>query len=289
LTFVTFHSKFRSAGVELLMKNEAGGLSRGDGAASAEGSVRDENHQLVIAQETEGQSGKSAANRPLGLVAYEAIRHDILTLTLHPGKKISEALLSERYSFGKAPIRSALARLVQEGIVVNRLRGGHIVAPITLNEIRNLYHLRKLTIPEAAYLAAGRSTSQLRKAYERIVSLDFTASDNDAVLEFCFANRDWVVAIGVASENELLASWIESLEDRCLRILFLGARTLPRAEVFRSDYERIWTAIESGNGDQARRAVIEALDVTDRVVTEAVLTMPELRSMNLGNLLSPAS
>ncbi|MBQ1541279.1 MAG: GntR family transcriptional regulator [Caulobacteraceae bacterium] len=230
-----------------------------------------------------------AASRSLAEAAYEAIWRDILTLTLHPGQKMSEAMLSDRFGFGKAPIRAALARLVQEGLVENHLRGGHMVAPITLADIQGLYHLRRMTLGEAVRMACGAVTDELRRAYERVANLEFAGATSDVILAFCFNNRDFTVALGRAAGNPLLATWITSLEDRFLRLLFLGVRSNPSADLYQADYRRIWSALEAGRAEDARKAMLEALAVSEKIITDAVLGMPELRTLNLGDLLGPAA
>src|ERR1700723_2201104 len=112
---------------------------------------------------------------------YELIRLDILTFRLKPGEKTSERLLAARYGMGVAPIRAALPRLVQEGLVEKTAERGTFVAPLTLRAVRDTYHMRYLLEPAAAELAAERGMDSARLDQLRQVCESATG-DDDAVI-----------------------------------------------------------------------------------------------------------
>src|ERR671932_760427 len=88
--------------------------------------------------------------------AYERLRHAIMRLELAPGAGVSEAELVERFGFSKAAVRAALARLRADGLVVAEPRRGHVVAPLTLRDVLEIYDLRLALEPPATQAAAGR-------------------------------------------------------------------------------------------------------------------------------------
>ncbi|MGB8638974.1 MAG: GntR family transcriptional regulator, partial [Pseudolabrys sp.] len=50
--------------------------------------------------------------------AYRAIEEEIVTLRLRPGTILSEQLLALRFKIGRTPVREALQRLANEGLVI---------------------------------------------------------------------------------------------------------------------------------------------------------------------------
>ncbi|MBA3822111.1 MAG: GntR family transcriptional regulator, partial [Deltaproteobacteria bacterium] len=52
--------------------------------------------------------------------------------------------LAARFNLSKAAVRSALARLRAEGLVLAEPRRGHVVAPVTLRDVSDVYELRLL-------------------------------------------------------------------------------------------------------------------------------------------------
>ena len=75
------------------------------------------------------------AARSLNDIAYRAIKDDIISWARQPGGDISEGGLAARYRLGKAPIRSAMMRLRQEGLIVSRGRQGNAVSAVTLRDV----------------------------------------------------------------------------------------------------------------------------------------------------------
>ena len=63
---------------------------------------------------------------------YDALRTEILALTLQPGQLLDETTLAERFNMSRSPVREALIRLAAEELVVTLPNRSTIVAPIEL-------------------------------------------------------------------------------------------------------------------------------------------------------------
>lgn len=83
-----------------------------------------------------------AANRLLRETIYEQLRADILQLRLPPGTEIREAELAARFEVSKSPVRDALMRLEREALVITSPRQGYRVAPVSLADVQDMFHLR---------------------------------------------------------------------------------------------------------------------------------------------------
>src|ERR671917_2131527 len=90
-----------------------------------------------------------------GAAAYERLRHAIMRLELAPGAAVSEAQLVDGFGFSKAAVRAALARLRAGGLVVAEPRRGHVIAPLTMRDVVEIYDLRLIIEPPGAEAAAG--------------------------------------------------------------------------------------------------------------------------------------
>ena len=136
-----------------------------------------------------------------GAAAHERLRHAIVRLELEPGAPVSEAQLVARFGFSKAAIRAALARLRAERLVLAEPRRGHVIAPLTIRDVGEIYDLRLLLEPPAAAAAAGRiapdEIAHLRARAEPALDLDDPAS----VEQFMEANRAVHVAVATAGGN----------------------------------------------------------------------------------------
>jgi DNA-binding GntR family transcriptional regulator len=100
--------------------------------------------------------------------AYARIRRRIVGCELAPGAQVTEGQLVETHGIGKTPVREALQRLAQEGLVQPIRRSGYRIVPITLRDVRDLFGLRLIVEPAAAELAVGRlDLARLREIQAR--------------------------------------------------------------------------------------------------------------------------
>lgn len=84
---------------------------------------------------------------------YYKLRDEIINLYLEPGTSISEKELSEKYSVSRTPVREALVRLAQEGLVNIYPQKGTVVSLIDLSAVEEgrflREHLERAVVKEA--------------------------------------------------------------------------------------------------------------------------------------------
>ena len=84
---------------------------------------------------------------------YYTLREEIINLYLEPGTSISEKELSEKYSVSRTPVREALVRLAQEGLVNIYPQKGTVVSLIDLSAVEEgrflREHLERAVVKEA--------------------------------------------------------------------------------------------------------------------------------------------
>ena len=81
-------------------------------------------------------------NRLLRETVYEQLRADMISCKLAPGAELREAELAARFDMSKSPVRDALMRLESEGLVITLPRQGYRVAPVSLTDVLDMFHLR---------------------------------------------------------------------------------------------------------------------------------------------------
>jgi DNA-binding GntR family transcriptional regulator len=207
--------------------------------------------------------------------AVEALRHDILACRLMPGAAISEALVTERFSFGRAPVRAALARLAEEGLVQAQPRRGWVVSMVTIRDIHEVFDLRLLLEPEAARRAAGRGgdATTLRRL-DGICARGYRAGDHDSALTFLAANRDFHVAVAALSGNQRLERQIARLLDEATRMLVLGLARRDRSGEMAHEHRALIAALSSGDAAEAADQM-RAQVAASRAMVVSALTGPE--------------
>ncbi len=193
--------------------------------------------------------------------AYERVRRAIVRVELPPGTPISEAQLVARFGLSKAAVRAALARLRADGLVLAEPRRGHLIAPLTMRDVREIYDLRLLLEPPAAAAAAGRmSAAELTRL--RILCEPVPDLDDDASAErFLVANRAIHVAIAQAGGNRRAAAIVEQLLDDSERARLIALRAGAAEHGIRAHAEHLdlLRALESGDGTAAARLMTTAI------------------------------
>jgi GntR family transcriptional regulator, rspAB operon transcriptional repressor len=74
---------------------------------------------------------------------FQSLRQDIIALTLAPGTVLSRAGLQDRFGLSSTPIRDALIRLQEEGLVWVFPQHATVVSPIDLDKARQGQFLRR--------------------------------------------------------------------------------------------------------------------------------------------------
>jgi len=209
--------------------------------------------------------------RSLARRAYEALKQDILTCELRPGAQIFEGELAARYGTSKTPVREALNLLGQEGLVQVLPRRGYLVAPVTLRDVQEVFHLRLLLETAAAELAAERITEEQLRQLNALVAVRYTYRDRASYSRFLRANRAFHVAVAAASGNGRLAAFVGKLLEDMERILHLGLDLRDSAEEMAAEHAALVDALLKGDAALARRVVTEQLQNSRKRVLEALV------------------
>lgn len=223
--------------------------------------------------------------RSLGEQAYQRIRTEILFYQLPPGSPISEASLTQRFHLRQAAVRSALQRLMQEGLVEKADERSLRVAPLTLKDVQDIYDLRLLVEPKAAELAAGAGLAPAAlERLRRISQSSYELTSHAQLVEFLSANREFNLTIAAAAGNLRLLATIRGLQDLTLRVLYVGLRTLNVSEWFQSVHAQIVDAIAARDGALASELWVTDLRYGARIISDALRMLPEVISVNLGSV-----
>ena len=190
-------------------------------------------------------------------LAYSRVREQILSGELGPGVVLNQAALAHELGVSTTPLREALRRLAQQGLVELGAHRDARVAPLDPAEARDLLEVRQSLDPLAAGLAAHRRTAadlaEIRAGLDRLESL----SSNPSAAQLA-RHRRFHAAIYRASHNALLVESLDGLWDKTDRY------RRHALEVERSDEERAQRAAE-------HRQLVEAIQDRDAAAATEVM------------------
>jgi DNA-binding GntR family transcriptional regulator len=218
------------------------------------GNARAEQFQQV------GPTNSSSPAEAAYSEAYVKIREFILSGQFPPGHILSEAALATACQVSRTPVREALTRLQQDGLV-ERTNGRLRVPPRRLEEILEIYELRFLLEGFAARSAAERHTPfnmiRISSVLDTLKELYGRDEPDSAVIAAVGAKLH--SAIWQASHNPFLT---DCLERSRIHLGRYPADTLSHANRLQDNFDehfRLVEAIRKRLPDEAERIVIEHL------------------------------
>ena len=157
------------------------------------------------------------------------VRELITRGTFQPGLQLRQMELAERFDSSRVPLREALKLLCAEGIIHHDPNRGFFVAPLSLDEARQLFRIRHLLEAELLGTVRWPSEQQLAALRKRLRALETSLKrqDRDGWLT---NHREFHEAIFNLSDQKVLTAEVLRLIRLTDRYRALAAEVLPDAE-----------------------------------------------------------
>lgn len=196
----------------------------------------------------------------------DALRRAILNGLLRPGEPLHTADLAESFGVSRMPIREALLRLSNEGLVQYSPRKGATVAQLSKENVIEIYELRceleALAIRHAVPNLSASRVSLLRELVEAMERCTDLA-------EWVALNRRFHTTIYEAAERPYLLGLIEKLRNNVERYMRLYLSLADRSALEdNSDHRRIAAAIERGDVETAEAATRRHIERTSEMLVQ---------------------
>jgi DNA-binding GntR family transcriptional regulator len=177
----------------------------------------------------------------------------IISGELRPGEKIKAEHVAETLQVSPTPVREALQALRTEGFVTLVPRHGFAVAPLSSDDVRDLFKVQALLAGEMAARAAQRATAEAIAEMLRI-HLELTqAADAGDAERLEHLNHAFHRHINLTADSRKLL-WAIGLMSRYVPRQFYGSITgWPETTIH--DHQQLVDAIRSGDADLARSSM----------------------------------
>ena len=189
----------------------------------------------------------------LGIQAYDLIEADILSGKYAVGSSLTELALSTEYGVSRTPIRAALVRLEEEGLVHLIPNKGAVVVGISNEDLADIYRMRMRLEGLAAALAAEKRSEEDARYLTEIVELaEFYIARGDAE-RLRDLDSDFHRAVYIASGSRVIGA---TLSDLHRKIGVFRARALGdsrRAPTSVKEHREILEAILARDSAKADR------------------------------------
>jgi DNA-binding GntR family transcriptional regulator len=183
--------------------------------------------------------------------AYEQIWQRVIMMGGGEEQRLSDATLAEQLGISRTPVRQALERLVQEGLVRADPRRGFWTNTFTAQDIHEIYDLRGALEVLALRLAAPHLSHKNLKAYLEQLYAVRTELDTHPVLRFLQVDIRFHMLITRASGNGRLIHNLSLLRSQICMFQMQDTLYPKRMEIALNDHERVLRALLAGNVDEA--------------------------------------
>lgn len=122
----------------------------------------------------------SVESKPIREIAYETLKHAIITGQIPAGARIVETEYADKLHISRTPLREALRKLERDGLVEYVLRRGVVVRAFTIADVEEIYTIRNalemLTLPAIINNATPEDIRSLR---DKLHKMDVFIAKND--------------------------------------------------------------------------------------------------------------
>lgn len=239
-----------------------------------------------MAAQVEREELRPADTEPSGSQAVKALlrlREMVLAGELAPGSRIAELAIVERLGMSRTPIRAALMRLEQEGLLEALPGGGYAVRTFSERDVLDAIELRGTVEGMAARLAAERGApavllTEARACVDGIDALLGQSSlDDDAFQRYVALNARFHQLLAEMAGSGTIVREL----DRVVRLPFASPSAFvvmqsdsPQARdmlvVAQDQHRRVLEAIEHRAGSRAESLMREHSRLAQRNLHEAV-------------------
>jgi DNA-binding GntR family transcriptional regulator len=191
---------------------------------------------------------------------HDTLRRAILGGTLSGGVRLVQADIANQLSVSTTPVREALRDLAAEGLVVFRAHIGAVVRELDVNELVELYDIRKALEPIAIRRAATRITpDELAGAYALAKEME---KEREAAA-WAALNREFHGLVEDAAQAPFIQSVLKSVQDiSTIYVAHSLFKQPTRMSSGNKEHRALLTALRRHDGDAAAAVLVEHLDST---------------------------
>jgi DNA-binding GntR family transcriptional regulator len=221
-------------------------------------------------------AGAGANGHPAGVQSiHGTLRQDIITLRLAPGEKLSENELALRFGTSRAPVREALIRLVEEGLIEVLPQRGSFVTRISLRAMQRARFVREALEVAVVRRAAERGLSALAKKRVHATLAEQKKARGNAER---FTLADDAFHRAITDDVGIAQIWavLEREKSQLDRIRFLSLPAVTPVDALITQHKDIVAAISRREPDAAEEAMRVHLSEVLKIAETLAAEHPDL-------------
>lgn len=181
-------------------------------------------------------------------IVYEALRKAIIEGALAEGENLRQDQIAQMFNTSRIPVREALSRLEQHGLITTQRYKGAVVAGLSIEEIEEIFEFRALLEAEVIRLAVpnmDRRTLELARRH-----CDEFGKESDSA-KWGETNRNFHYSLYEAARRPYYLQIVRASLDRIDRYLRAQLTLTDGMKRAAREHEAILDACTRGDADLA--------------------------------------
>lgn len=206
---------------------------------------------------------------------FSSIKEAILTGGFPPGRRLSIGSLQLQIGFSLTPIREALLKLEQEGLVSRLPKGGFIVKPVSQKDIDEIFEIRVLLECYATELASKNVTNEdIRVLEQNLKNAERCLAQND-LGRMSNLNTEFHNYINGLSNNQHLLNLINAVGDKIFQYRSIILRVSGMARVAIEHHQKMIDALKEKDVKKIKKLTREHILTGKRMMPSEIKTGPK--------------
>lgn len=200
---------------------------------------------------------------------YKELRNALLDGKFAVGERIFEAEVAQQLGVSRVPVREAVRRLQQDGLLEVRPRSGIYVASVSADEADDVYRIRAALEGAAASLAAERITAPELAALRRLLQRERESMGNgrsSARSQVVVRADEFHRAVHVYARSPRLYELLELIYAQVMHFRAITLSLPGRAEAAVHGHQRLYEALSKHDSAGAERVMREHIDSARRLL-----------------------
>ncbi|MGJ4927553.1 GntR family transcriptional regulator [Bradyrhizobium sp. HKCCYLS2038] len=193
---------------------------------------------------------------------FERLRDQIIALALPPGAPLSRVALQAEFGLSSTPIRDALMRLAEEGLVEIFPQHATLVSRIDVGRAQQAQFLRQALELEIVRLLAAEPAQSLADELNGLVAQQRRFAREGDLAAFMLADNAFHERLYTAADKHELWTLVRSRSGHIDRLRRLHLPSPGKAQTILRHHKQIVEAIAAGRPDEAQAHLREHLTGT---------------------------
>ncbi|WP_145948719.1 GntR family transcriptional regulator [Paenibacillus sp. Y412MC10] len=187
---------------------------------------------------------------------YLTLKREIIAGELQPGTRLIVLDIAGKFQVSQAPVREALERMKQEGLINGIPNKGSVVSNITSKEIRDIFVLREIIEGYAVRTSMPTLSEGDYEQLEMIIRSMEEAVERDDTLGILELDMDFHGFFYKRCDNQAILELWNQMRTKVMRFMAISNRH-HTTDLLAEWHRRLITVLQTGDGDAVEEAFIE--------------------------------